>query len=284
MQLWLIICLYIILLISIFSFGRFFYTKLKNRLYIYVKQVNMYFEAIEKRYIKPLYFNKTFNDSHYWCIIISFNRKYKIKDLIVSLKQYEPNAKILIVDNGSTDNTQEMLIQLLNDGIIERLIFNNNNSIPQWQKSFSLHQAFQILQTENPKYLSWIDDDVIVTNKFLDKAIKIINNNKNRNIKVVSLIDDEQQELVHKTIELIDVDGEIVKIKSSFSGQFVFFESRMLSELGLPPIGEGINELGVEDWYYSRMLEYTNSKAAIFKAGIHLGYESSIRESIEINL
>lgn len=49
----------------------------------------------------------------------TYNRAYKIKDLYQSLlKQTYKNFEWLIVDNGSTDNTKELINQFINDGLI----------------------------------------------------------------------------------------------------------------------------------------------------------------------
>lgn len=279
MDFWLLISIILFSTVSIILFTRFTYNSLKKRLSDYTKESKQYFSTIESRYIKPIYFDKTTNNN-IWFIIISYNRKEMLKNLIDSLKQNEPEVKILVVDNGSNPDLLNFLAEYLNSGKIDRVLFNNHDTVPQWQKSYALYQAFQLLKVENPEYIGWIDDDILVKRSFLDLAKRVINELKHKGVKVVSLIDDEHQDKVHRTIEKVIVDNREIKLTKTFCGMFVIFKSEILNDLGLPPVNEGINDLEVEDWYYSRMLEYSDSRAAAFEAGIHLGYKTSIRESI----
>ena len=76
------------------------------------------------------------------------------------------------------------------------------------------------------------------------------------------------------------LNDEEILIKSSFNGAFFMLRLQDLMELGYPPINEGISDESVEDWYYTRQLKVRNWKVATINRCLHLGYNTSIRESL----
>lgn len=242
-----------------------------------------YVSKIEKRMVRPFEDFKETNHEKVWLVIFTLNRKDLLLNTIASIRKHEPDVKILVVDNGSTDGAQQELMTLLNQGTIDKLIVNRKDSVPQWQKSFNIHQAFKMLSVEELDYIAWVDDDMEVTRPWVKIAIQTLDKLKDKSVKLVSLSVDEIQEAVHPTLETLSVEGTLVRIKGSFNGAFVFMPVSLLKQIGLPPIREGITAAAVEDWYYTRLFRAENWKVAAIDACIHLGYKQSTRENVEKN-
>ena len=209
--------------------------------------------SIEKRLVKGLSTTTNGKDAT-WLIICTFNRESYLEKTIKSIKEHEPLIKILVIDNGSEDSTPTKLVQWKNEGLVNKVLLNNYEEVPQWQKSFALSQGIRMLQLEEYEYLTWIDDDIEVIAPFLKFSKQVLKHPDALDVKIVNLLTDDTQESIHPTEKTIQVLGESVSIKKSLNGAFVFFKKSLLSEIGLPPTGEGINDVAVEDWYYSRLL------------------------------
>lgn len=213
-------------------------------------------------------------------VVVTINRKEHLYKALRSVKQHEPTIRILVVDNGSVDDTPELLAGMLDDGTIDKVVLNRNIDVPQWQKTFSLHQAFRVLLLEPCEYIVWMDDDVLVRKPFVDTAKTILTTLHKKKVRIVSLLTDERQNAVHPTREKLVVGSEEVRLKDSFNGAMVMLPAQFLREIGLPPLREGADNLAVEDWYYSRLLQQRGELVAAVDIADHMGAGDSMRVQV----
>lgn len=243
-------------------------------------EVTDQFSRIEARMAKPFSDFENPLTGRDWMIIFTLNRKEMLLNTIKSMREYEKELCILVIDNGSSDGTVTELHNLLSNGTIDRIIINKPGTVPQWQKCYNLHQAFKLLSIDKVEYLGWIDDDMLIKKPFVNLSKGLLNEKKEENIGLINFVVDEIQNRNHPIIKTFDFRGEKVHIKETLVGMFVFFKSELILNAGLPPIGEGVNDLSLDDWYYSRQLKARGIKVAAVDVADHLGYKSSIREQI----
>lgn len=284
-------------------FGLFYY-RTKKLIYKYfdkhkseTQNFTKFIGNIENRIKVPLSLHSIVNKSqeskeYSWCeredwiLITSFNRGEILEKMIEKIKILEPNIKILVIDNGSKSQTIKQLTELKVQNKIDILLINNNSLTPQWQKSYSIAEGMKLLDLRNCNTLTIADDDIEISSEWLKISNTIFENDKE--VKLVNLLDDEIQEKNHKTIEIRKINSKNTphsqtieyKLKATFNGAFFTIKFNDLATLGLPPVGEGISESSVEDWYYSRLFVANNWKVAALNINTHLGYNSSIREQI----
>jgi hypothetical protein len=233
---------------------------------------------IEHRLAKPLpYWSRKEHQQNIWAVVFTYERLEMLDRTLASIRRHEPSLKILVVDNGSKDDTVAGLGTYLREGKIDKVLLNTHSDVPQWQKSFALHQAVNLLSIEPVTHLMFFDDDIEVRAPFIDFALNTMRELGPRGARVVSLMHDARQDVVHQTIETVTIDGQLVKLKRTFNGAMVFMPMESLDEFGLPPIAEGADEIGAEDWYFSRRLIALNGYAACADFAEHLGEVQSQR-------
>lgn len=234
--------------------------------------------AIEFRLKNPLkYFSDTNTDTT-WMIICTINRKQYIKQLVEQFNEYEPGINLIVIDNGSTDGSQQLLLDLYKEKKINKFLLNQPGDSPQWQKAYAIHQAFNVLSTEDISYVGWIDDDIEINGSFLEFAKKALNFLENKkDVVALNLFLDDKQSDIHKPIDVIDFENKRIKIIETLNGAFVFMKASFFKEFGLPPIKEGINYASVEDWYYTRLIQSQNKKVGAINFAEHLAYNNSQR-------
>ena len=77
-------------------------------------------------------------------IIPCFNEEKTIKEIILTVKNYlQKNDEIIVIDDGSTDNTQKILKDDLKN-IVDKIILNNRN----YGKGFSIRKGIESSQKE----------------------------------------------------------------------------------------------------------------------------------------
>lgn len=221
--------------------------------------INDIIEKLEYRFRNKQPCLTSNSDGVDWVAVINFQRAHLLKTTLMTLKQHEPNIKILVIDNGSDQQTTTALHQLFQEKKIDKLILNHHADIQQWQKSFSMHQAVNLLRSESVNSISFIDNDIEVTQPWLKAANKILRNNSD--IAIVNLMRNTHEDKIHPPIASLNQHPEAV-IKQSFNGAFFLVKLEFFKEYGLPPINEGISNASVEDWFYSRMIKQDNKVSA----------------------
>ena len=269
----------------------FYYRRTKRLLYRFSDLVNLKvdgtFKRVEARLIHRVPdFENTAGSP--WAVMFTYDRKEMAVHTLETLKKYEPQLPVLVIDNGSKDGTPEVITQMLLDGRIQKVLLNTHEDVPQWQKAFALKQALKLLALEHPSHIVWLDDDLEVTRPFVKEGIELIEELKNKRVKVINMTDNEEEERNHPTIERIIVTvcgvAQEIKIRQTFNGQFNICSAEFFREFGYPPITEGISELAGEDWFYSRQLQNNDYRVAVFPAANHVGFTNSKRIEIEKRL
>lgn len=235
---------------------------------------------IERHLVRPHREFRPAGNGKTWIVVFTLNRKEGLAQTLADLRAQEPEARILVVDNGSADGTQAFLAEALVDGRVDKILLNRAEQVPQWQKSFALAQALELLSMESFDYLAWIDDDMRVKQPFAKLCVDLLRELKARDVKLVNLLVDEVQDRIHPPLETLSLLGVEVHLKASFNGAFVFAPVELFAEWGLPPTAEGVNDFGVEDWYYTRLLQAAGGRVAAIDASTHLGYRKSHRKSL----
>ncbi len=213
-----------------------------------------------------------------WAVMFTRDRLPLAMRTLQTLREHEPELPVLVIDNGSSDGTAEALAALHTTGRIQKLLLNNHADVPQWQKSFAVAQSLKLLALQRPKWIVWLDDDLEITRPFLKNGITLLERLEVGHIKVVTLMDDEDQTRNHPALRYEPVEltsgAETIKIRTSFNGAFNLFPASFFQELGYPPIAEGIDELGSEDWFYSRQMQSRGYLAAVLPSATHVGKRS----------
>jgi glycosyltransferase involved in cell wall biosynthesis len=103
-------------------------------------------------------------------VICTFNRGARLKDCLESLtKQNFSDFEVIIIDGGSTDNTHQILSRYSRQLKIKKFIFE--------EKQLSKVRDLGWRKAKG-KYISWIDDDVIVSKNWAKNIIKILDNHR----------------------------------------------------------------------------------------------------------
>ncbi len=128
-------------------------------------------------------------------IIPTYNREKLIIPTINSvLAQAYPNFEIIIVDDGSTDNTEQVVTELNNKKI---LYFKKEN------EERAIARNFGILKAKG-EYICFLDSDDILMPNHLSVALKIINDSKSI-------------ECFHLAYKITNTNGKLIKVVNNLS-------------------------------------------------------------------
>lgn len=101
--------------------------------------------------------------------IPTYNRSYFLdNNLKQLLKEYDNNFELIIQDNASTDNTQEIVEKYIKLGL--PIIYDRNLTNIGWTKNFEI--CFKKVKT---KYMILLGDDDIIVNGGVDIILNNIN-------------------------------------------------------------------------------------------------------------
>ena len=114
-------------------------------------------------------------------ILTTFNRGKYILDAIESIMaMYFKNWELIIVDDGSTDQTNIVISKCLDDERIHYLYNETNQGV-----SFARNLG---LQKSKGKYIAYIDSDNTYSSDFMSHAIEFLEKNKNYDLVYGSLL------------------------------------------------------------------------------------------------
>ena len=154
-------------------------------------------------------------------VITSYNRANYIGMAIESaLGQDYPTLEIIISDNHSTDNTDEVIKRYLHDQRIKYFISDINiGMIPNFK-----------LATEraNGEYITYISsDDYLINNSFISDSISLINKHKN-----VIIVFSRNKTFIEKTNLLVIYNNEQLYVNEYVDGKEVFLNFAKTKGLG----------------------------------------------------
>lgn len=103
-------------------------------------------------------------------VICTYNRSYILRECLNSiLPQLNENSELIVVDNGSTDNTKELCFNLKKDNTSFHYVFEPIVGLSKAKNKGAL--------LANGKWVFYIDDDAVVAPNLVNRALYIINNN-----------------------------------------------------------------------------------------------------------
>jgi len=101
-------------------------------------------------------------------IIVNFNDKRHLYRCLSSiLKSEYPSFEIIVVDNGSTDGSVELVKKLFGNNPRIKLIQNERNLGPAAGRNIGAEVA-------KGRYLAFLDNDTEVNPKWLKEAVKVM--------------------------------------------------------------------------------------------------------------
>lgn len=117
-------------------------------------------------------------------IIPTYNRKDILKKCLTTIfnQTYPQNMyEIIVVDDGSTDGTEEMLKTMINDAPCNLRYFRQENKGPAAARNVGIRNA-------NGKIVLFIGDDIIITPSLLEEHLKWHKEHTEDNIAVLGYI------------------------------------------------------------------------------------------------
>lgn len=110
-------------------------------------------------------------------IIISFNTNKLTSNCVESIKKSKPKLRyeVIVIDNGSTDGSIEVLKKLKKSNVVNTLISNNNNT------GFAKANN-QALKVSKGKYKLLLNSDTIIEKGVLEKLIKFAEETKDAGV------------------------------------------------------------------------------------------------------
>ncbi len=128
---------------------------------------------------------------HFSIIVPTYNRAHLIcKTIDTILSQTYTNFEVIIVDDGSTDNTEEVISEAYGEKV---RYYKKENAERAAARNFGTQHA-------NGEYVLWFDSDDIMYPEYLANALKIIENN-------------EEPEVIALSHHYIDIEGKEVHLE-----------------------------------------------------------------------
>lgn len=243
------------------------------RLKPHIKQNNRTTQLIEKieyrlRLREPTINARPHNSNHTapedWVIVINYQRLAALQKTIASIQHHQPQAKILVVDNGSEPAVTQNILKMHHGQKIHKIIFNQHADTPQWQKSFAIGQAVNLLRQHTVRSITCMDNDVLATSAWIEHDLKLLQ--QEADLVLVTHISNHRENKQHPAQGKIAQSAAVYK--QSFNGAFFLVTPDFFQHYGLPPIHEGKQDTGYEDWYYSRLIHTDNKRIASYGAGM----------------
>lgn len=170
-------------------------------------------------------------------IVVTYNRKKLLEEnLYALLNQTYKNSDILVIDNNSTDGTEEMVRQINSD----RIFYINTGKNVGGAGGFHIGVAEAI--DRGYEYAWLMDDDTIPTvnslESLIDKA-KLLDNNFSFISSIVKWIDGSEHimnksQLIKKSEESSLIAGNSLVRAESCSFVACFINLKVAQEVGLP--------------------------------------------------
>ena len=155
-------------------------------------------------------------------VITSYNRANLIEGAIQSaLAQDYPNLEIIISDNCSTDNTEE---------VIEKYLSNPKIRYYKNEQNIGMIPNFKLATEQRSKgdYITYVSsDDYLINTSFISQAVDIINAYKN-----VLIVFGKNQTFIEQKNDLIDDNTHHLYNEEFMHGKDVFLRFAKTKALG----------------------------------------------------
>lgn len=158
-----------------------------------------------------------------WAVVVTYNRLDLLKECIEAVQSQSEKCHILIVDNASTDNTQEYCVSLCENDI--------NISYKRMEKNiggaggFSRGMAYAV--EHGAKYVWIMDDDTIPRPDALEKLVEAAGR--------IEAVDNHSFGFVSS--EVLWVDGQPCKMNKQLTRQPIdAVESNLSRDYGMIPV------------------------------------------------
>ena len=188
-------------------------------------------------------------------IITTFNREELISRAIQSaLNQTYPNIEIIVVDDGSTDNTHQRVNSFIKQySTVIKYVYQANQG-----RSAARNHGISLIKGD---YVSFLDDDDELLPSFYESLVPLLKNNSSLDIVFSGCY---KQENGQRTLFTNFEDLNSEKILNRFIGGnfvpnmcFLLRASKVSTEKF--PVGEYLNE----DWYFIMKLMNKNNTSFI---------------------
>lgn len=114
-------------------------------------------------------------------VITTYNNRCKVDDTILSsINQTYNSLKVIVVDDGSTDGTQEHLNNLKEQYDKLELILKEHG-----ERGLAREAGIQLAKELGSQYLLFIDDDMILDHKLVETSIRYFHNYENLGALVI---------------------------------------------------------------------------------------------------
>ncbi|OGU58043.1 MAG: hypothetical protein A2V66_15780 [Ignavibacteria bacterium RBG_13_36_8] len=190
-------------------------------------------------------------------IIPTYNRADIIKDTINSvLKQTYQNFEILVIDDGSTDNTKDVLNSIQDPRIF--YFWQKNSGLPAKSRNLGISKA-------RGDYIAFCDDDDIWLPQKLEKQLEAFD--KYPDILAVST---NRITFPDSTDGTLKIKKDIrINLKRNLKSSMIFNSSVIIKKSVIQAIGyldENENLKASEDWdYWIRFLHYKDKSILLLK-------------------
>jgi GT2 family glycosyltransferase len=137
-------------------------------------------------------------------VVVTFNSVQFIKNCIVSILTYEPNARIIVVDNNSKDDT----IAIVKNFQDIHLISNQSNLGFGKANNIGIEYAL----SKGAEYLYLINHDAYLIESVTRKAIDIFNHNPEYGILTPFQVQENKNELEINFARFLSWDGALTQL------------------------------------------------------------------------
>ena len=114
-------------------------------------------------------------------VITTYNNKLKVDDIILSaVNQSHKNINVIIVDDGSTDGTQEHLQDMAKKHLVLKLILKEHG-----ERGLAREAGINLAKELKCNYLLFLDDDMIMQPTLINTCLDFFKTDKNLGALVI---------------------------------------------------------------------------------------------------
>lgn len=181
-------------------------------------------------------------------IIPTYNSgKYLLEAIESCLNQTYKNIEIIVIDDGSTDNTKYLLKNYIEEGKIK--YFYQQNRGRSAARNLGLEKA-------SGEFIQFLDADDYIHHKKIEKQIKLFNKNKDIGLVYFGEIYIKDNVQIHKLLKKVRSKNFLYKL---IQGNFLPIHTPIFKSEYKVKFNEQYSHM--EDWYYwIRLVATSNAK------------------------